>query len=44
MRRVRFYAGTPLQTDEGLGLGSLCVIDGIPRNLTPEQIEGLRVF
>jgi diguanylate cyclase (GGDEF)-like protein len=39
---IRFYAGIPLQNGDGLPIGSLCVIDQKPRELTPEQITSLK--
>lgn len=41
---IRFYAGAPLITPEGFGIGSICVIDIVPRDLSLEQIEALRVL
>lgn len=44
--RIRFYAGAPLVSSEGIPLGSLCVIDSVarPQGLTDLQREGLEVL
>ncbi|MBU2342334.1 MAG: GAF domain-containing protein, partial [Alphaproteobacteria bacterium] len=38
---VRFYAGAPLTTREGFGLGALCVIGMEPRTASPSQMAAL---
>ncbi len=39
---IRFYAGVPLEVEEGSAIGALSVADRRPRTVTPRQLESLR--
>ena len=41
---IRFYAGVPLRTMQGHAIGSLAVIDYVPRSLTTDEIEALQAL
>ncbi len=38
---VRFYCGVPLRTPDGHALGTLCILDRVPRTLEPATLETL---
>jgi PAS domain S-box-containing protein len=38
---IRFYAGVPIQSEDGFNLGTLCVIDRVPHVLSEDQRRGL---
>lgn len=41
---LRFYAGALLKTEQGHALGTVCVLDYAPRELTDVQVKTLRVL
>ena len=41
---LRFYAGALLKTPDGLPLGTVCVLDTVPRELTQLQIDTLQAL
>ena len=42
--KIRFYAGMCLETDDGLPIGTLCILDTKPRDLTTDQRRILEVM
>ena len=42
--RFRFYAGAPVQTPNGVPIGTLAVMDNVARKLSPTQIDSLEAL
>ena len=42
--QIRFYAGVSIVTSKGEALGTICVMDIKPREITPDQMEALQVL
>ncbi len=40
----RFYAGVPITSNAGHNVGTLCVIDHVPRKLDKEQLKNLKII
>lgn len=41
---IRFYASAPLKDADGFALGCLCLLDLVPRELDPHQLEALETL
>jgi two-component system cell cycle sensor histidine kinase/response regulator CckA len=41
---IRFYAGVPLVAADEQAIGTVCVVDTVPRELTPNQVQALQAL
>lgn len=41
---VRFYASVPLLAPGGEAIGTLCIVDRIPRQISPKEVEALQTL
>lgn len=41
---LRYYFGVPLQTNNGIQLGALCVLDTVGKEISPEKVEMLKII
>ena len=41
---IRFYEGMPIKSTNGYNLGTLCVIDSVPKKLSKTQIQALEIL
>jgi signal transduction histidine kinase len=41
---LKFYAGAPITTADGIALGTMCVLDTVSRELSCEQIDALKTL
>lgn len=41
---VRFYAGVAIKGEKGYNIGSMCIVDLKPRDLTEDDLETLRIL
>ncbi len=42
--KIRFYAGFPIQAENGVTLGTVCAIDRVPRELSTDQLRALEIL